>query len=57
MKIPMKTDNRKNKVKPVAKANTLAILDSIRKADHSKVTIATEQGLEDAKDWVEDNQK
>jgi len=53
----MRNENRNDSIKPVSKANTLAILDSIRKAEHSKVTIATEQGVADAKDWVEDNQK
>lgn len=50
-------ENRKDKVQPVAKANTLAILDSIRKAEHSNVSLTSERGIEDGKDWVEDNQK
>ena len=53
----MRIGNRKDKVKPMAKANTLAILDSIRKSEHSNVSQTTQYGVEEAKSWVEDNQK
>ena len=53
----MRKEHRKDNVRPESKSNTLAILDSIRKAGHSKVTVATQTGVEEAKDWVEENQK
>lgn len=41
----------------MTETNTDAISDTRRKAERSKVSIPTERGVEEAKDWVEHNAK
>jgi hypothetical protein len=53
----MSISNRKIRSHPEAGANDLAMLDVGTKLPHSNVTVTSKRGMEDGKEFVEDNKK